>query len=578
METRGNYILIGLFTVLGLIGAVIFFLAFARVELDRQFAYYEIRFTSVAGLAEASDVRFAGLPVGQVVDVSLSPELDGLIAVQIEVDAATPVRTDSVATVESQGVTGVGFVSISPGNPSSELAIPASGQNGEITSGRSVIQSLSEDAPALVSETLQLVRDVGDLFSGDNRDRIEQIIINSEDASASFAQTLEDFAEVSGSVEDFVTQIDRFNSVLQTIAADFDTVLITADETIGAWGELAADAEAFLNAGEDTFDATSGTLAAAEGFIDDDLVAVTDALTQTIAELRAEIAGLTGDARGMVATFSETGSLANSRLVELGETLEILDILIANTNTAMASVELAAVEFNALVTDDGQLLVDETRAVIASTQSGVDAILSAAEETLPTVMSDISNTVETVESATTAITADLEAASGDLEALVTNANAALVQATETFAIANATLTSITGAVANGEATLAAATGAFAAAEGAIEQELGAFIDRLDETFDGIDVAVAQVAADLPGISESLSEAATAAEVAFEGVANAVNAASPAIQDFAAAGLPEYAQFARDARALAASLDRLVRQIERDPGRFFLGSDTPEFRR
>lgn len=100
METRANYILIGLFTLLGILGMMAFFLLFARVELDRQFAYYDIRFSSVSGLSEASDVRFSGLPVGQVVDVRLAPEQDGSIVVRVEVNADTPVRTDSVATIE----------------------------------------------------------------------------------------------------------------------------------------------------------------------------------------------------------------------------------------------------------------------------------------------------------------------------------------------------------------------------------------------------------------------------------------------------------------------------------------------
>lgn len=578
METRGNYILIGLFTVLGLIGMVLFFLAFARMELNRQFAYYQIHFSSVAGLAEASDVRFAGLPVGQVVEVFLSPELDGRIAVLIEVDADTPVRADSVATVESQGVTGVGFVSISPGNPASDLAMAAPGETGEITSGRSVIQSLSEDAPALVSETLLLVRDFGDLFSGENRDRIEQIIINSEEASQSFAQTLEDFAQVSGSVEDFVTQIDRFNAVLQTIAADFDTVLITADETIGAWGALAGNASEFLDAGGETFAATNETLETAEGFIDEDLVAVTEALTATIAELRSEIGGLSDDASNMVAVFAQTGSLANARLTEVETTLDALDVLIANTNVAMASVDSAAVDFSTLVTEDGQLLVNETRAVMATTQSAVGTIATLAEEALPGILADISSTTATLSNAAAEITTNLEAASGQIESVVSNANAALASAAEVFSNADSTLVAINGALETGEATLNAATGAFTAAEGAIEEELGVFIARLNRTLNGLDVAVGQVATDLPGISQSLSEASTAAESAFEGIAAAVRAASPAVQEFAAAGLPEYAQFAREARALAASLDRLIRQIERDPGRFISGSNTPEFRR
>lgn len=578
METRGNYILIGLFTILGLVAGVIFALAFARVEFDRQFAYYDIRFTSVSGLGEASDVRFAGLPVGQVVDISLSPELDGRIAVRIEVDANTPVRTNSVATVESQGVTGVGFVAISAGSEEGELAMASAGEIGVISSGRSVIQSLSEDAPALVAETLQLVRDMGDLFSGDNRDRIEQIIINSEDASASFAQTLQDFSEVSGSVEDFVTQIDRFNAVLQTIAADFDTALITADEAIAAWGAVADDAEAFLTTGTATLETADGAIARAERYVDEELVAATEELNQTIASLRAELTALSTDARGMVATFAETGTLANARLTEVSGTITALDGLINNTNVAVSSVNTAASDFSSLITGDGQVLVDETRAVIATTQIAVDQILVAARDDLPRILANVTEASAQIEGLADDIRADISGASGQLDVLLTNANAALTEASTVFGVADRTLDAINGALATGEDTLTAATSAFNAAEGAIAGELGDFIARMSNTLDGLDVAVAQVSEDLPGISSSLSDASQAAEDAFEGIAAAVAAASPAVREFAAAGLPEYAQFARDARALTASLDRLIRQIERDPGRFFLGSNTPEFRR
>ena len=123
METRANYILIGAFALSGILGLLGFLLWFAQVELDRQFAYYDISFPSVAGLSSASDVRFSGLPVGQVVDVRLSPEGDGTVRVRIEVGADTPVRTDSVATIESQGVTGVSFVGISAGTPELERLV-----------------------------------------------------------------------------------------------------------------------------------------------------------------------------------------------------------------------------------------------------------------------------------------------------------------------------------------------------------------------------------------------------------------------------------------------------------------------
>ena len=57
-----------------------------------------------------------------------------------------------------------------------------------------------------------------------------------------------------------------------------------------------------------------------------------------------------------------------------------------------------------------------------------------------------------------------------------------------------------------------------------------------------------------------------------------SAASPAIREFTTTALPLYSRLAQESRALIANLDRLTDQIQRDPTRFFLDSETPEFRR
>lgn len=53
METRANYILIGAFTLLSMLGALGLFLWLAKVEIDRQYAYYDILFEDVSGLGAA---------------------------------------------------------------------------------------------------------------------------------------------------------------------------------------------------------------------------------------------------------------------------------------------------------------------------------------------------------------------------------------------------------------------------------------------------------------------------------------------------------------------------------------------
>jgi len=59
----------------------------------------------------------------------------------------TPVRTDSVATIESLGVTGVSYVGISAGDPGAPL-LEAEDGIPEIEAGRSVLQVHPRGNPA----------------------------------------------------------------------------------------------------------------------------------------------------------------------------------------------------------------------------------------------------------------------------------------------------------------------------------------------------------------------------------------------------------------------------------------------
>ena len=69
METKASYALIGAFTIAGFLGILGFVLWFTNLQLDRQFQQYDVYFPEVSGLGAASEVRFAGLPVGRVIDM-----------------------------------------------------------------------------------------------------------------------------------------------------------------------------------------------------------------------------------------------------------------------------------------------------------------------------------------------------------------------------------------------------------------------------------------------------------------------------------------------------------------------------
>ena len=136
METRANYVLIGACALVGILLGLGFFVWLAKLQIDRQYAYYDVLFDNVSGLSRAADVRFSGLSVGQVVSLDLDDEGSGRVRVRIEVAADTPIHEGATAQLQAQGVTGVSLVSIDRGR-SDEAAAARDDGGGAGDPGRS---------------------------------------------------------------------------------------------------------------------------------------------------------------------------------------------------------------------------------------------------------------------------------------------------------------------------------------------------------------------------------------------------------------------------------------------------------
>ena len=219
METRANFVLIGAFTLFGILGALGFFLWLAKVEVDRQYAYYDVVFTDVSGLGEAGDVRYNGLPVGQVVRLSLDKIDPSKVRVRIEVNAAIAVKTDTEATLELQGVTGVSYVSLSGGSPEAARLQAAPGEKVPmIVAKRSAFQSLFVGAPELLSKAIVLLEDIDAMVNPENRAAVGNVLGNLERASGNLNTALEDFSTLSADLSKAATRIAVFTDHLDGVA------------------------------------------------------------------------------------------------------------------------------------------------------------------------------------------------------------------------------------------------------------------------------------------------------------------------------------------------------------------------
>ncbi len=314
METKANYLVIGIFTLLSIIGAFGLLLWLTKVQVDRQYAYFDILFPDVAGLSAAGDVRYNGLPVGQVVSLELDEGNSSLVRVRIEVGAETPVNTDTIAKLQSQGVTGVSFVALSGGTAAS-TPLP---EGSEIPSERSALQSVFEGAPVLLDKAVALLEDVNDVFNQQNRDAIADILQNTADATARLDTTLTNFETLSTDLSSAAREVAAFSNRLEELADVAETTLITATDTLDSAGQTFEEATAF---------------------IETDLPeVVTD--VRTVADTANRVIDQFGiDVSTAVARFEGLSDTGNETLLGATQTFENANETLASITSAMTAAE-----------------------------------------------------------------------------------------------------------------------------------------------------------------------------------------------------------------------------------------------
>ena len=130
METRASYIIVGIFTLVVFIGGALAVIWMAGVKFDEESAQYDAYFKgSVTGLSPGNQVRYRGVPFGVVTGMRVDPDNVERVKVTIEVPKKPPIKTDAVASLEYQGITGIAYVQISGGTQSAEILKKNAGED-----------------------------------------------------------------------------------------------------------------------------------------------------------------------------------------------------------------------------------------------------------------------------------------------------------------------------------------------------------------------------------------------------------------------------------------------------------------
>lgn len=239
MQARVAYAAVGLFVlVLGaaLLGSALWLgSGRERGEFRHYYAYSD---ESVAALGPSSRVTYRGVDVGSVAAIELDPQDPTRVRLTLAIGADAPVRTDTVATIAMQGLTGLGSVELTGGSRQAPLlhetkaseypviAMEPSLFNRLDTAARSAMTTLDQvsqrllvilddDNTRAVAGVLADARRISETLAGQG-ERIERTLADLEHIAAAGAQAATALPALTGDAQRVLGEADGLIAALRT--------------------------------------------------------------------------------------------------------------------------------------------------------------------------------------------------------------------------------------------------------------------------------------------------------------------------------------------------------------------------
>jgi phospholipid/cholesterol/gamma-HCH transport system substrate-binding protein len=306
METKANYTIVGLFTVLVLAAAFGFVYWMSNYGNQGDIAPLNVRIPGSAnGLSVGSAVRFNGIAVGTVRGLTIDQSDPNFVIARTDVRADAPVTANTRAVLEIQGLTGSAYIELS-----------AAEQHG----GDNILQeALQTGQPAVLvadpSSVTNLLATADQILQRANNvvGEIEGFVL---DAREPLTETLRNTSEFSQALADNADGIDQF---LQSVASLSDTFSSLS-------GRL-----------DSTFAAAEEILTAVDPEKIDSILTNVDTISSELTTASREVTTTVQSFRATAQSFRDFSETA-------GTSIESLDSILANVDGIVANIDAADVD------------------------------------------------------------------------------------------------------------------------------------------------------------------------------------------------------------------------------------------
>jgi phospholipid/cholesterol/gamma-HCH transport system substrate-binding protein len=406
METKANYVLVGLFTLIAIVAAFGFVYWTAAVGDRGETALLRVRIPgSAAGLGRGSGVLFNGVRVGDVERVYLDVNDPTIAIADARIDRLTPITRSTGAYIGIAGLTGQANIELRGARADEPKLLDEAEEQGriaEITANPSAVTNLLQRAQDIFDRTDRVLSSL-DGFVTDVRSPLTNTIRNTE----KFSQALGDNAE---GVDEFLASVTRLSDQLASASDKLDSTLDAAESLIRSVdteqvGKIVDNVETLSANLSETSKRIDGVVARVDSAVQS-ITEFSDGAQQTLAKVDSVLEGIDPEAvRSAISNLDATlesakGVLASVDQEKVRKIVDNVDVLTANLGEASNQLGGVVNNIDGAVTSitefsDG---ARETLAEVDKVLEGVDpnevretiANIETASKNINTVIEDVS--------------------------------------------------------------------------------------------------------------------------------------------------------------------------------------------
>lgn len=240
MQNNKQYLLIGSFVISGFALIVAILLWFSASSRNSYNTYRVIFHESVDGVTTSSVVKYNGVEVGKVHRVALDDKNPNNVLVDIDVVTTLAITSNTYATLKSQGVTGMSYISLSQQNESGVVLTPHNTLPYPIIPAKSsFLTNLTEQAQNIGTNIKDVSGQFKMLLSDKNVEHFGHVIENLDNVTTAISsqsdnieksigvmtQVLNNVNQNTAHLDEAIIQFTALSKSLQSNSAKFDNVM-----------------------------------------------------------------------------------------------------------------------------------------------------------------------------------------------------------------------------------------------------------------------------------------------------------------------------------------------------------------